>query len=336
MRQIGLFPGFDDPAPEAPPAPEAEDPLVGLAPTDEVLAGQLHLFGDRAVRRGRARGANAEARLDDAKKELGELKKRFKDDPFIAREAALTTRLAKRLATALASPPHARAAALLALARGALAAEEPWISLRRALLRRAAVELEAAGGAAATLEGQLAGAYLIEAGALDEARASLEAALAVQRSARALLLLADANTLLDRRAAARRCYLEALLLDPFDAALDAARDEEVRALPGVVRYELEIDAEAEAWSAPAGVVTGVLPSPVGLPASALAPRDEMPAAWTAARREAVSRARAFVRALAEAASQGREAIVETRREMKRLSPELFAAYMERVVRGKAT
>ena len=334
MRQLSLFPGAVPEAPEAPPEeiPEEVEDLPWPEPSS-VLPGQLHLFGDRAVRLGRARAAIAEARLADARRELGELKKRFPDDPHLAREAARVTKLARRFEAALASPPDARAPALLDLARSVEAAEEPWASLRRAVLRRLAGDLLARSDTI-LLDGEPPGFYLMEAGDLDEARASLARAAAALPAAHTLFLLGDATLLAGARPLARRAYLEALVLDPFDGRLAAVRDDDVRALPDVARDELEIEEEPAAWSAPAGVVTGVLPSPAILPREALAPG--LPGGRTAAEREALERARAFVRALAEAASpEGRGAgAIAVRRAMKAISPALFAAYMERRVRGK--
>ncbi len=338
MRQLALFPGAvpepePEPTPEPEPAPDEPDEPAGPAPSD-VLPGQIHLFGDRTVRFGRARAAIAEGRLDDARRDLLALKKRFPDDALLAREAARTTKLARAFAAALAASPDARPAALLGFARGIGAAEdEPWASLRRTAMRRVAEAL-ASCGETATLEGEPAGFYLIEAGAFDEAAASLARAASGAPSAHVLLLLGDATLLAGGRPEARRRYLEALVLDPFDAALAAVRDEEVRALPDVARDELEIEDEPRAWSAPVGVVTGVLPSPASLPRAALAPAQ--PGGRTAGEQQALAAARAFVQALADAASpEGRGAgAIEVRRTMKRLSPPLFAAYMERVVRGK--
>jgi tetratricopeptide (TPR) repeat protein len=329
VRQLSLFP---DSAPELPPS---EPEPSAWPPPPELLPGQLHLFSDRSILLGSARAAIADARLDDARRALLALTKRFPKDGFIAREAACTAAVRKRLTAAVAAPPDERAKALLALARSLDGQAEPWAKLRVAVLCRVADELSGAQGDAAILEGQPPGFYLLEAGALEEARASLTRTLDAGPGARALFLLADTTLLLGARAAARRRYLEALLLDPFDAAFAGIRDEDVRALPTVAGDEIEIAEEPLAWSAPVGIVTAVLPWPAGLSQRALAP--DQPAAGAASspsRRDAIERARAFVRAIAEmGAPEGRGRTVELRRTMKQLCPRLFEVYMDRVVRG---
>jgi hypothetical protein len=138
--------------------------------------------------------------------------------------------------------------------------------------------------------------------------------------------------MLGDRAAARRVYLHALLVDPFQPARASVRDEEVRGLPDAVRDEAEIEDDPEAWCAPAGIVLGVLPrlgpdEAHDLPAL---PETVVPAA----RREALARARAFVEAITAAGAARGDAAVAVRRTMKQLSPRLFAVYMDRVVRSR--
>ena len=109
----------------------------------------------------------------------------------------------------------------------------------------------------------------------------------------------------------------------------------MRVLPDVARDEIGIEDVPAAWSAPVGVVIGVLPWPAGL--SRELTLAAAPARWTVEEQQAMDQARAFVEALVESASPaGRGAgTIEVRRRMKRISPRLFAAYMERVVRGKS-
>jgi hypothetical protein len=95
-----------------------------------------------------------------------------------------------------------------------------------------------------------------------------------------------------------------------------------------------MEEEPVAWSAPVGVVTGVLLSPVGLSTVLLGPPEG--GTWTVSQRDALARARAFVGALIEMASltaHDTSALVELRRTMKKLSPVLFTAFMDRRVRG---
>ncbi len=323
MRQIDLFSGYT-PGPALPaPAPEPEPPPFVLP---DVLPGQVGLFEPRSLLLGRARAAVAEGRLDDACEALDALRARCPDDAAIAREAAETAALRDRLARIDAPRAHRRAEALLAVANDLARAPEPRASLRRRVLARLAVEIQRQHGDGGELDGRLAGEYLLEAGELEGAQASLAAAAATRRQARPFYRLADAIFLRGDVAAARRVYLQALLLDPFDAALGDACDEAVRGLPAVVRYQIEIDDEAEAWCAPAGVLKGVFPRPSPEDVPPLLPTAE---ALPPRRREALDRARAFVAALA---ASGSAPVVEVRRTLKRLSPQLFAAYMEGWVR----
>ena len=330
-QQLDLFTGRVSPnaAAPTPEPPPREEPLL-LSP--EVLPGQVGLFDFQTLALGRARAAVAEGRLDEACRELDTLAARLPNDAAVLREGVEVRALMEKLARIAAPRRKQRARALLALAGELAGAPEPRASLRRRLLVRAAEELTREQGDAGTLEGRLAGEILIEAGALADAEVSLAAALAAKREARALYRLADAIFLRGDTAAARQRYREALLLDPFDAALLDVRDADVRALPGVVRIELEIDDEPEAWAAPAGIITGVLPWPARGDAAA-APgvgEDAMPPE----RREALSRARGFVEALAAASTARGDAAIAVRREMKRLSAAMFEVYMDRVVRGR--
>jgi len=331
-QQLDLFTGRVSPkaaATTTTPEPPREEPLL-LPP--EILPGQTGLFDFRSLALGRARAAVSDGRLDEACRELSALASRLPNDAAVLREGVEVRALMEKLARIAGPRRKQRARALLALAGELAGAPEPRASLRRRLLVRAAAELAREQGDAGTLEGRLAGEILIDAGALAEAEVSLAAALAARREARALYRLADAIFLRGDTATARRRYREALLVDPFDAALLDVRDAEVRGLPGVVRIELEIDDEPDAWTAPAGILTGVLPWPARGDAGAApgAGEDAMPAA----RREALGRARGFVEALAAAGTARGEAAVAVRREMKRISAAMFEVYMDRVVRGR--
>jgi hypothetical protein len=321
-------------------------------PCDDLAAKrtQLDLFSQRTLRLAPAWAALTEGKIDDALRLITGLKAHFPDDVEIARQTAAVARLRRRLAKAMALAATARAQAIHALAQTFTSTTQPWASLRCFLLRRVAEEL-GRQGETAELEGQPPGAYLLEAGALTEAQASLARTVAIRRSARNLFLLADATFLLGDEHAARRLYFEALLQNPFDAALGSARDIEVRALPDVVRYDLEIEEEPAAWSAPAGVVLGVLPRPIAEPSASDPPHGTMLAADPAAgnpcegsaeltprQREALARAHYFMEALVKASSpewrRDSAAIIEARRTMKRLAPSLFTAYLERMVRTR--
>ncbi len=179
-----------------------------------------------------------------------------------------------------------------------------------------------ARGDHALLDGQPPGFYFLVAGDSSAARASLLRAIDRQPRARFFALLGDGEHGLGQGARARSLYLEALLHDPFDAAIELVVDEEVRTLPDLARNEMGLD-EPVAWAAAVGAVTGVLPvrrtTERPLPDS-----DD----------GALARARAFVDALGRAAA-GAGSGIAARKEMKRLAPGLFAAYVERLAGGRA-
>ncbi|XXY49523.1 hypothetical protein WME91_00010 [Sorangium sp. So ce269] len=332
MRQLSLFEGRTLTA-----EPVPLDGAAGLSPGDGAPAGQLDLFARRTLRLSLAAEAIAAGELGEARRVLAELAALHPADAEIRRQSERVAALEQRLERARGSA--APAAALLAIARGLEPASGAFASLHRVLLRRAAEALREAEGDDGRLEGQPPGYYLLATGDVVGAHASLLRAAEARRSARTLFLLADAATALGEPAA-RRLYLEALLRDPFDAVLASARDEAVRGLPDVARYEIEIEEEPAAWSAPVGIVTGVLPPPVGIAldevgsGEAVAPGGavvEQP--WSPGQAEALAQARRFVAALAAASSRearrSGEAVIEARRVMKRLAPALFAAYMVR-------
>ncbi|WP_437820321.1 hypothetical protein [Sorangium sp. So ce1078] len=331
MRQLSLFEGRTLAA-----EPVPLDGGAGSSPGDGAPAGQLDLFAQRTLRLSRAAGAIAAGELGEARRMLAELTVLHPTDAEVRRQSERVAALERRLAGARGSA--APAAELLEVARGLEPASGAFASLRRVLLCRAAEALRAAEGDDGRLEGQPPGYYWLAAGEAAEARASLASAAEARRSARTLFLLGDAATSLGEPAA-RRFYLEALLRDPFDASLASARDEAVRGLPDVARYELEIEDEPAAWSAPVGIVTGVLPPPLGIAldevgcGGAAASGGAVERPWSPGQDQALAQARRFVAALAAASSRearrSGEAVIEARRAMKRLAPALFAAYMAR-------
>jgi hypothetical protein len=137
-----------------------------------------------------------------------------------------------------------------------------------------------------------------------------------------------------RPGVARPLYFEALLLDPFDHALRAARCENVRFLPEVAQQEFALDDEPAAWCAPVGVVTGVLPCPPTL-ADHLLPgaRASLPEAASTHQKACLVRARRFMQAMHLDASLdfGTDdvPVIEARRTMRELAPTLFEAHMRR-------
>jgi len=259
---------------------------------------QLDLFDDRHQLLVRARKSVAELRLGDARHELIGLCNRYPADPGLAAELARVQRLMVRMTDVELAAEADLPAALLELAAHVDGAGLG-LDVRLALLRRVGETLSNARGDAGLLNGQPPGYYFLLGSDIAAARASLEAAVALERRARFLALLGDAEP-------SRTRYAEALLLDPYDVAIDRVADDEVRSLPDVARFEMGLEADPIAWAGPTGIVTGVLPG-VAVP--------------VAAADGELGRARAFATALARGS-------VADRKEMKRLAPELFAAYLE--------
>jgi hypothetical protein len=316
--QLALFPGI---VPlEAPAVAEPCPPLdIEWAPA-LALPGQVGLFDEHVQRFRTAREALALGDLPRAVSLLEKLAPEF--DPAFpvmlrrARELRGEIQRLRRL------PLSARTAANVEIGRRLAPEGEPWSSLGRVLLSRAAAELVPA-------DGLVAGRLFLEAHDLERARHAL-LTIHVPPNAATLFALGDVESALGDRSAARRCYCDALLLDPFNAALDGAADEDVRGLPYVAEFEAEVDGDPRAWCAPVGIVAGVLPRPpdraVDLP---------MPADVPADRSVLLARSRVFVDALVRAGSpdvqKNRDALLETRRCMKRASAPLFAWYMARQV-----
>ena len=146
----------------------------------------------------------------------------------------------------------------------------------------------------------------------------------------ALPVFVDATFLLGDVAAARRLYLRAAPRPLRSGATHRAR----RRGPGPARHRALRHRDrggAGAWCAPAGILLGVLPRPAPQETPPVAPP---PDALSPGRRDALGRARGFVDALVAVGAARGEAVIERRRTMKRLSPALFAAYMDRVARPR--
>jgi hypothetical protein len=296
--------------------PVAPEPAVPAAPaTAPVSRSQMGLF-DAQVRRLRAAiDAVAIADLPSAMSLLEGLTPGFDPDvPSLRRRVVELHVALERIGAAAQVEAH------LALARSLASEGEPWSRLGRSLICRAAAGLGQA-------EGVLAGRLFMEAAELERARSAL-LAIAGPAQAATLFTLGDVDLALGDRAASRRHYRDALLLDPFDAALESVADEDVRGLPYLAEFEVEVDGEPRAWCAPVGIVAGILPRP--REGTAQLP---MPMHIPADRLATLTRAREFVDALVQAAApelhKSRDALLETRRRMKRASPPLFAWYMAR-------
>jgi hypothetical protein len=228
--------------------------------------------------------------------------------------------LDREIERACTQPQAVRVARYLDLGRSLALEGDPWCRLGRVLLVRAAADLGLSVHA---------GRLLLEAQEIGQAKRVL-LAIPGPPGAAALFALGDVESAGGDRSAARRTYRDALLLDPFDPALDGVADEEVAALPTVAELEVEVDADPRAWCAPVGIVAGVLPRPRELTGGLPMPLNASPDGLAA-----LARARQFVDALVHSGSPevqtSREALLETRRCMKRASGPLFAWYMARQV-----
>ena len=175
-----------------------------------MLGAQLELFGDRHLRLEDARRSLAEGRLGDACAELDWLRRCYPEDAGIVTELELVRGLLDRLAEIDRLDVDNRPAALLELARSSALASRAW------LLRRAAVELRAAGGPAALIDGKPASTLVLEAGDPHTAWDMAADAVGATPRTRFQAYLADVEYRLDQRWRSRARYREALALDPFD------------------------------------------------------------------------------------------------------------------------
>jgi tetratricopeptide (TPR) repeat protein len=287
-----------------------------------VLGAQLDLFNDRHLRLEDARRALAEGRTQDACRELFRLRDCYPEDQGITAELDLARTLMRRLGEIEALAPGERPRPLVELARATMG------GIRAALLRRAAVELRQAGGPAALLDGKPASALLLEAGDAHTAWAIAIAAVRDSRRARFLAYLADVEYRLDHKSRALTRYREALALDPYDVDWDELTSDDVKMLPDIARTELELP-DGVAWAAPVGVVLRVLP--IGDPPALSAPSAPSPApsAGVPPAPAALEHARDFLRALLRASHERGVGAIDARRQMRKLAPQLLAAYLER-------
>jgi hypothetical protein len=325
-----------------------------------VLGAQLDLFGDRHLRLESARRALAEGRADDAVCELVRLRGCYPDDPAIAVELDLARKLIARLDEIDASAPVDRPRELMALARMPGLTE----SLRARLLHRAASELWQAAGPCALINGKAASVLLRKAGDLHAAWALAAEAARQSPRARFLAYLADVEHQLGQKTLVRARYREALALDPYDVDWSEIADDDVKVLPELAESELELD-DGIAWAAPVGVVLRVLP--IGDPPAPLEPaarlsetpgrvhaelselpqdgrgrvdagpselvreaRDRVHDELAELRHDELRRPHEFLRALIDASQAQGAAVIDARRRMRTLAPQLLATYLERM------
>jgi hypothetical protein len=293
---------------------------------------QVELFHARYLHLQRARRLVGGGHVDLACSVYARLIRVYPSDVVIADEAQGIDTLRTMFADALAMPDDARWARLSSIAEQLDPASDMLSALRRLVLRYVAMEARQTRGESVEVAGHPLAYLLVEAGLLDEAERLLSDLCHRAPCARDMFLLADLHVLRGEHGAARVLYRSALLMNPYHPYFERIRDQEVRALPEVTRYEFEIDEDPRAWSAAAGMVTGVLPIQTGTRGMcASKPDPGVPAS------DALVRARAFAAALVETftarASGDQHAVIAARRTMRQLAPTLFAAYLERQEHG---
>jgi hypothetical protein len=315
MDQLRLF--ADVSPPLSSPAADAVPTAAELLAFDDPDSVQPGLFDARLAQLRAVRLAIAAGQLDDARSLLVSLEPGPDLDVTATRERI--SAIVAELAREEAKPTKDRAFALAASARALITDRQPWSGFGQTLLRRAADALRGELDAAA-------GRWYLESGDPDGARDVLHAMLSRARSASLLFALGDVETRRGDRTSARRCYRDALLLDPFDTGFEETIDEEVLRLVDIAETEVEVESEPRAWAAAVGIVSGLLVPPTDLPVDLLEPHG-----WAPTVREAIRRMRQFVRAFSltvqSRAVVDAKSIVEARRIMKSASPALFAHYM---------
>lgn len=185
-------------------------------------------------------------------------------------------------------------------------------AVRGHLARGLAMAVERKDGRGSLADGVPVGAYLLEAGLVDEAAASLYATLAkAPANGRAALLLGNALIRLERVEEARDAYRRAFRVAPLELDLAEVEDPEVRELAGLMD-ELGLEGDPRVWLPSIGLLEDVLPF------SAL---DPVPGAGFGP----ATRAYDLLIAHKGARSHGERTAI--RRDLRELAPELFAALL---------
>jgi tetratricopeptide (TPR) repeat protein len=301
LLQLDLFGGpatlvVPEPPAPAPAPPPPEPPLA--------LPGQLSLEDARSARLAPLFGALEAGRFADAAAAARLL--RGEQPVALALDALAAEVAARPDAAALAGlelPP------LCAPLSDAAASSLGSAAVRgRALLVATALESQ---NAEARAQGELAAVWWLAAGRPERAFAAFDALLAAQpHHSEALLLRANALHARGEVARARADYRLALRAAPERVRLDLVADAEVRLL-ALEAEELELS-PVEPWLPFVGLLAGLFPLLATKLGRAPTPADRFEAALLRCR---------------EGRNGGRPA-VESRRELKRLAPKLFAALLE--------
>ncbi|WP_373049557.1 hypothetical protein [Vulgatibacter sp.] len=264
-----------------------------------------------AADRGRIADLVADGRLDQAAYRSRHLADRNAADARCATDAALVEWLRD------SDLPRDRPAAWRdAFREGNVRGKEgsaPILAAVRRYLARGLVKAsDAAEGRGGFLEGEPVGVYLLEAGLVDEAAASLFASLArAPTSGRAALLLGNALRRLERVEEARDAFRRALRVAPFEILLAEIEDEEVRGLADL-GDELELPGDVRAWVPVIGFLEDVLP---------LSALDPVPGAGFG------DATRVYDLLIAHKGARSHGERTAIRRDLKQLVPQLFDALL---------
>lgn len=306
--------------------------LFDAVPTEKpaILAerSQLQLFEQGTLELARASEYLRVGDIEAAHGAFRLLAAKWSLDPVLNEQARLVSDVFRRYTALLQLAPQSQSLALLRFAREMQSWSLPSGAFHdccREWIRRSVRQWCVVVHDGELIEGRLPGEWFDIAESFDEACASFERAKLKRYDVRIAARWGDALAKLGQTGLARYRYRDALLMNPFDVAMTDIRDDAVRSLPDVVRYEIGIDVEPAAWSAPVGIVRGILPRPTAA---------DFPLANGAlgqTRYETLERAREFTRMLVRLAQpeirKDAAALIDVRRTMKKVCPELFAVVL---------
>lgn len=269
------------------------------------------LLDSLAAERGRIADLVAEGRLDQAAFRARHLADRHGANESCAADAALLEWL-RDLALHRDRPAPWREAFREGNVRSKNASAPVAAAVRRHLARGLVRASDAVEGRGGFLDGEPVGAWLLEAGLVEEAAASLFASLArAPTSGRAALLLGNALFRLERVEEARDAWRRALRVAPTEIVLAEIEDEEVRGLADLAD-EFDLHGDVRAWIPVLGFLEDVLP---------LSALDPVPGAGFG------DATRAYDLLIAHKGARSHGERTAIRRDLKELAPALFEALL---------
>lgn len=269
------------------------------------------LLDSLAAERGRIADLLAEGRLDQAAFRARHVADRHGADARCAADAALVEWLRDR-DLPRDRPASWRDAFREGNARSRATSPPVGAAVRRYLARGLVKAADVADGRGAFLDEEPVGAYLLEAGLVEEAAASLFASLARSpTSGRAALLLGNVLFRLERVEEARDAFRRALRVAPFDVVIGEIEDEEVRSLAELAD-EFSLQGDVRAWLPVLGYLEDVLP---------LSALDPVPGAGFG------DATRAYDLLIAHKGARSHGERTAIRRDLKQVAPELFEALL---------